>query len=546
MSHTYQTEPKGNLALNSATAKVHTNTSGSTTSHQHIEQAIQQMATNLQQCALRYGNPLVLAKAPTHIGSVVTFTVDFAKGKLSDLQNLETEFARWMHVGSCLVTQDTNNGAALIQVQAPVTMKVFVDESTAIPYNGLKVELGPLVAGTGSATVDLGQSDTAHALIVGTTGSGKTTLAHTWLYQLMRQNNPHQLRLLLVDPNGNRIHSSLDQVPWLLHPIIRGCTPETVYTIAWVADEVRRRNRANQPAYSILLYIDELATLTAPELNNLVGIPGASDIVINSLHEILQNGRVCDVHVIAATQYANKSTIGSSFLRGQFNLRLVGSVTNAIESNLATGEAGYECHKLYGNGDFIRVGRGFGCGRFQCAKVRNRALESMPRVTNGASLDLSSYRKVHQNDLTQNIGTQGFVTPKTSVAHKGLPPARIIGQGRLQQTQPVTSFSVRAGLRPAPKPATNELDIASTNEWDINPGEVFDIGVPLVSVDDVVLAMRLYLKRNPQCKSHRELSRNKWQRMLWPDQSTGGANGTKVSKAMEFLDSEKQSNELDR
>ena len=116
----------------------------------------------------------------------------------------------------------------------------------------------------------------------------------------------------------------------------------------------------------------------------------------------------------------------------------------------------------------------------------------------------------------------------------------------MPQTQLESSFSVRAGLRPAPRPATDELENVTQNELDTSSVEAFDIGVPLVSVDDVVLAMRLYLKQHPQYKSHRELSRNKWQRMLWPDQGTGGANGTKVSKAMELLDSERQGNELDR
>ncbi len=78
-----------------------------------------------------------------------------------------------------------------------------------------------------------------HALIAGTTGSGKSIMIHNLVVSLLFRNSPEQLRLFMVDPK--RVELTLyEGIPHLLSPVITDAK-KTLLTLKGAVKEVERR-----------------------------------------------------------------------------------------------------------------------------------------------------------------------------------------------------------------------------------------------------------------------------------------------------------------
>ena len=219
-----------------------------------------------------------------------------------------------------------------------------VPELTAVL--GLDEEGTPLL-------VRMSSPEVAHALICGTTGSGKTALARTMLLSLALHNAPSALQMVLVDPQG-RGFLPLAGLPHLMVPVVQEVGRAEAVLGKLVA-EMERRDRLGHVRPRIVLAIDELA--------DLMQVGGKA--VEGALTRLTQRGRKAGVHVVACTQKPTAAVLGS-LVKANFPLRLVGSVASPEDAKVAAGVRGTGAEKLLGRGDFLLVNKGQAV-RFQAA-----------------------------------------------------------------------------------------------------------------------------------------------------------------------------------
>lgn len=175
-----------------------------------------------------------------------------------------------------------------------------------------------------------------HALIVGTTGSGKSTVLRMMLASLTFNLAPDELRLVLVDLKN----ATLPPFAQLPHVERVGVTPEdAAAAVALVADELQRRIRAGAQRWPrLLLAIDELAQLDGRSLE--------------SLGRVLSLGREMNVNVVAATQHPTVKLIGN---KANYPVRLVGQVVDSDTAKIAAGRGRSGAWLLPGSGAFLYV-----------------------------------------------------------------------------------------------------------------------------------------------------------------------------------------------
>jgi DNA segregation ATPase FtsK/SpoIIIE-like protein len=175
-----------------------------------------------------------------------------------------------------------------------------------------------------------------HVLVVGTTGSGKSTVLRMLLSSLAYNAAPDALRLVLVDRKNE------DLVPFAQLPHVEMAAwnvADAHKAIASVHAEMERRVQVGLGQWPrLVVVIDELAQVSAESLE-LLG-------------SILAVGRSKKVHVIAATQQPTVRLIGE---KANYSVRLVGQVVDAGTAALATGRKGSGAELLPGAGSFLYV-----------------------------------------------------------------------------------------------------------------------------------------------------------------------------------------------
>lgn len=184
-------------------------------------------------------------------------------------------------------------------------------------------------------TVDL-RLQGPHALVGGTTGSGKSELLQSWILSLAAAYSPERVTFLLVDYKGGAAFRECSELPHTVG-LVTDLTPHLVRrTLTSLEAELRHREqllagkrakdlieleKAADPHAppNLLIIVDEFAALVQE-------IPEFVDGVVN----VGQRGRSLGLHLILATQRPAGVIKGS--LRANTNLRLALRVADAEDS----------------------------------------------------------------------------------------------------------------------------------------------------------------------------------------------------------------------
>jgi len=189
----------------------------------------------------------------------------------------------------------------------------------------------------GPLTVDL-VGDGPHALVGGTTGSGKSELLVTWVSALAARYPPSQVTFLLVDFKGGAAFDAVRALPHCVGLITDLDEREALRALASLAAELRHRERVLRDAGGrdiadprssgrlprLVIVVDEFATMlgTFPTLHAL-------------FVDIAARGRSLGVHLVLCTQ--RPAGVMRDALLANCSLRLSLRVNNAADSQAVIG-----------------------------------------------------------------------------------------------------------------------------------------------------------------------------------------------------------------
>ena len=204
-----------------------------------------------------------------------------------------------------------------------------------------------------------------HGLIAGATGSGKSVCINSILVSLLYKADPHELKLMLIDPKMVEL-APFNKIPHLVSPVITDVKAATA-ALKWAVEEMENRyqlfmhagvrditrynsqaEKAGQHAQKmpyILIVIDELADLM---------MMSPADVE-EAICRIAQKARACGIHLIVATQRPSVDVI-TGLIKSNIPTRIAFAVSSAIDSRTILDGTGAE--RLLGRGDMLYLGNG--------------------------------------------------------------------------------------------------------------------------------------------------------------------------------------------
>ncbi|RJR31199.1 DNA translocase FtsK [Candidatus Parcubacteria bacterium] len=296
-----------------------------------------------------------------NVGPTVTqYTLKPAEGiKLSKITTLHNDLALSLAVHPIRIEAPIP-GRSLVGIEVPNQTKATVFLKEILQSNHFKNRKSHLYLGIGkdvkgnSFLADVARMP--HLLIAGSTGSGKSVCIKSIIVSLLYQNNPGQLKFIMVDPK--RVELPIyNGIPHLLTPVITE-VEKTVNALKWAITEMERRfdilsqvhardletyiSQGNDDLPYIIIIIDELADLMAargPEVEA-------------AIIRLAQMSRAVGIHLIVATQRPSVDVI-TGLIKANITSRVAFSVASLVDSRTILDMSGAE--KLLGRGDMLFI-----------------------------------------------------------------------------------------------------------------------------------------------------------------------------------------------
>ncbi|MFH1326058.1 MAG: DNA translocase FtsK 4TM domain-containing protein [Candidatus Falkowbacteria bacterium] len=302
------------------------------------------------------------------IGPTVTqYTFKPAEGvKLSRITSLSNDLALALAMHPIRIEAPIPN-KALVGVEVPnkVIARVGLREVLETKQfrdrkNNMMISLGKDVAGH-AWLANLAKMP--HLLVAGATGSGKSVCLNSIIVSLLYQNDPDDLKFIMVDPKRVEL-PVYNGIPYLLTPVITD-VPKTINALKWCLNEMDRRfdvlaqagkrniesynGNAKDPAQGgqgrmpyIIFVIDELADLMVSAANDVEA----------AIIRLAQMARAVGIHLILATQRPSVDVI-TGLIKANIPVRIAFSVASSVDSRTILDSQGAE--KLLGRGDMLFI-----------------------------------------------------------------------------------------------------------------------------------------------------------------------------------------------
>ena len=321
-------------------------------------------------------------------GPVITrFELQPAAGvKVSRISSLSKDLARALSVTSVRIVE-VIPGKSVIGLEIPnreremVTLReLLASRSFEKSPSLLTLAMGKDISGQ-PLMADLGKMP--HALVAGTTGSGKSVGINSMILSLLYKATPEQVRMIMIDPKMLEL-SVYEGIPHLLTPVVTDMK-EAQNALRWAVGEMERRYKLmskmgvrnlagfNQliedasakgqtirdPMFQMLNPLaegEEFPTLhTLPsivividELADMMMIVGKK--VEELIARLAQKARAAGIHLVLATQRPSVDVL-TGLIKANIPTRLSFQVSSRIDSRTILDQGGAEA--LLGNGDML-------------------------------------------------------------------------------------------------------------------------------------------------------------------------------------------------
>ena len=314
-------------------------------------------------------------------GPVITrFEISLAPGtKASQVSNIANDLARSLAVKSVRVVE-VIEGKSSIGIEIPnpkrktVTLYSSIHQHQTEDLKPLEFCIGKDIAGE-TAKIDLQQLP--HLLIAGTTGSGKSVGVNTILLNLLRNNSPSDLKLLLIDPKMLEL-SVYDDIPHLITPVITDMQ-KAANGLNWCVKEMDRRYKLmsilgvrnlegyNQKALKPSSIPQEQKELLLEETEGEIQALPYIVVVIDELADLMmvtgkkveqliarlaQKARASGIHLAIATQRPSVDVI-TGLIKANIPSRMSFLVSSKVDSRTILDQGGAE--QLLGKGDMLFI-----------------------------------------------------------------------------------------------------------------------------------------------------------------------------------------------
>jgi len=346
---------------------------------------LEEISRQVEEVLQDYG--IAVEVEAVHPGPVITrFELRLAAGvKVSRISSLAKDLARGLSVTSVRIVEIIE-GKSVIGLEIPnqeremVSLRdLLVSDEFERAKSKLSIAMGKDIAGT-PVVADLGKMP--HALVAGTTGSGKSVAINTMILSLLYKSKPDDVRLIMIDPKMLEL-SVYEGIPHLLTPVVTDMK-DAQNALRWAVAEMERRyklmskvgvrnlagyNHAvkeaeakGQPLRDPLFRPETpvaledypmLATLPSiviviDELADMMMVVGKK--VEELIARLAQKARAAGIHLILATQRPSVDVL-TGLIKANVPTRISFQVSSRIDSRTIIDQGGAEA--LLGNGDML-------------------------------------------------------------------------------------------------------------------------------------------------------------------------------------------------
>ena len=240
---------------------------------------------------------------------------------------------------------------------ASVTTVSFKDVYEALPdvkKHPLAVAFGKNIKGD---VIYADFDEFPHALVAGTTGSGKSIFVNSIIVSLIMRNSPDDLKMVLVDPKKVEMARYKD-MPHLLCPIITEAQEaKALMEKLCVEMEDRYKLFAEHGCSNIREYNEDAPGLGLERLPYImIFFDEYADIVDQCkdismpVVSIAQKARACGIHMCIATQRPSTNVV-TGVIKANLPTHVALMMASSVDSMTIIGEGGAE--KLIGKGDML-------------------------------------------------------------------------------------------------------------------------------------------------------------------------------------------------
>jgi DNA segregation ATPase FtsK/SpoIIIE, S-DNA-T family len=424
----------------------------------YSQEALQAMS---RQVELKFADfDIEVQVVAVHPGPVVTlYELQLAAGtKVSKISGLSKDLARALSTVAVRVVE-VIPGKSVVGLEIPNEYREMVFLSEVLQSETYEASKSPLTLALGKdiagnpMCADLGKMP--HALIAGTTGSGKSVAINAMILSLLYKAKPSEVRMIMVDPKMLEL-SVYEGIPHLLTPVVTDMQ-EAANALRWCVGEMERRYRLMaalgvrniqgynrkvkeaikkgepipdplfqpqpdqiieamahptlEPLPYIVVIIDELADMMMM----------ARKKVEELIARLAQKARASGIHLILATQRPSVDVI-TGLIKANIPTRIAFQVSSRVDSRTILDQMGAE--HLLGHGDMLYMGTG----------------SNIPQRLHGAFVDDNEVHRV-VNHL-KGSGEPDYLEEILQEATESVPGFPIEG-GDTEDTDPLYDEAVR-------------------------------------------------------------------------------------------------------
>lgn len=277
-------------------------------------------------------------------------------------------------------------GTSYFGIEVPNSVKGIVSFKEVIcsaEYANAKGDVVIALGKTNSGKIVVEDvADMPHALVAGSTGSGKSVCINAILASILCRYSPDEVKLILIDLKYVEL-ANYNGLPHMLFKESLNEIPDVVNALKWLKEEAFRRfslfkelrvrnlNEYNSKVEAenrmprIITIIDEASELMTD--------PNGRKVLEQTLSSLARVARAAGVHMIFATQNPVREVITGE-IQNNLNTKIAFAVNDYTHSMVILKAAGAE--KLLGKGDML-IKKGGDMQRAQCAFISTEEIDAL-------------------------------------------------------------------------------------------------------------------------------------------------------------------------